>query len=171
MGDRIAREVRTMIRAVAVALALCIASHGSVGQIFDSSRPGTRYLIPDGYVGWVRIDYGVNDAHAPGFGVPRALPLPVDNGVVIAQIPAHGHLVTSSPMRFGGARDEYYYVANGTRKTLSQAQGSSMIWNKFNGRLAGAAMQTEMFFIGSEADYMKHGYRHEPVPRPGPVTH
>ena len=44
-----------------------------------------------------------------------------------------------------------------------------MVWNKFNGRLAGAASQTEIFFIGSHADYMAHGYHHDPVPAPGPV--
>jgi len=27
-----------------------------------------------------------------------------------------------------------------------------------------------MFFVGSEAEYMKYGYRHDPAPKHGPVT-
>jgi hypothetical protein len=69
-----------------------------------------------------RLDYGVNDAHAPGLGVKQA----------------------------GSGRDEYYYSASGTLKPLSQAHDTGMIWNKFNGRFGGGATQTEIFFIGSE---------------------
>ena len=100
----------------------------------QSTRRSVRYLIPDGYVGWLRIDYGVNDAHAPGYGVKRALPLPVKDGAVIVELPPGGHLVTSSPMEFGAARDEYYYSGNGGLKALSQAHDTGMVCNKFNGR-------------------------------------
>ena len=74
-------------------------------------------------------------------------------------------------MTFGSARDRFYYSNGGTLRELSQATGSNMIWSKFNGIMGGgAASQTEMFFVGSEAEYMKYGYRHDPVPKHGPVT-
>ena len=152
---------------ILLALLAFIASDSILGG--EPIRPSVRYLIPDGYVGWLRIDYGVNDAHSPGYGVERALPLPVRDGVVVAEFPASGHLVTSSEMVSGSAADQYFYTAKGRLTPLSQAKGSAMIWNKFNGRLAGAASQTEIFFVGGEAEYMKYGYRHDPVPMPGPV--
>ena len=152
---------------ILIALVAFIASGSSLGG--EPTRPAVRYVIPEGYVGWLRIDYGVNDAHAPGYGVERALPLPVRDGVVVAEFPASGHLVTSSETEFGWASDQYFYSAKGKLTPLSQAKGSAMVWNKFNGRLGGAASQTEMFFVGDEADYMKYGYRHDPVPRAGPL--
>ena len=133
------------------------------------ARTPTHYIIPDGYVGWVRVDYGVNESHAPGFGVKKALSLPMRNGAIIVELPASGHLVTSTDMQFGSAPDQFFYTRNGKLTPLSQAHDSGMVWNKFNGRLAGAASQTEIFFIGSHADYMAHSYHHEPVPAPGPV--
>ena len=139
------------------------------GAELESTRRPVRYLIPDGYVGWLRIDYGVNDAHAPGFGVQRALPLPLKDGAFVAEFPPGGHLVTSSPMAGGTARDEYYYWAGGVLKALSQAHDTGRVWNKFNGRFAGAATQTEFFFIGTSADYQTYGYRHDTPPRPGPI--
>ncbi len=144
-----------------------IASVSTLG--FDTTRPAVRYLIPDGYVGWVRIDYGINAAHAPGYGVERALALPKRDGVIVAEFPPSGHLVTSSEMEFGSAADQYFYSSATKLTPLSQAKGSQMVWNKINGRLGGAASQTEIFFVGSEADYMKYAYRHAPVPMPGPV--
>ena len=159
--DRIRRRFATAIVAAIVSTSAC---SGPV-------RPAVHYIVPEGYVGWVRIDYGIRPSHAAGYGVARAPELPVVDGVVVASIPASGHLVTESDMKFGSARDRFYYSNGGTLHELSQATGSNMIWNKFNGSMGGgAASQTEMFFVGSEAEYMKHGYRHDPVPKHGPVT-
>ena len=50
------------------------------------------------------------------------------------------------------------------RKPLSQAHDTGMVWNKANGA------NYTFFFIGTSADYQKYGYKHDPQPRPGPVT-
>jgi len=156
------------MRIVAAALVAGIVSTSACSA---PDRPAVHYIVPDGYVGWVRIDYGIRPSHAPGYGVPRAVALPVADGVVVASIPSSGHLVTESAMKFGSARDRFYYSNGGTLRELSQATGSNMIWSKFNGIMGGgAASQTEMFFVGSEAEYMKYGYRHDPAPKHGPVT-
>ena len=165
---RNARAVAWIPTRALVGVLVALVAAGAVANPFAPTRPATHYFMPDGYVGWVRIDYGVSDGHARQLGVERALPLPMRDGVIVAEIPRTGHLVTSSPMQFGGAKDEFYYRANGRLTPLSQAKGNEMIWNKFNGIL-GPGMQTEMFFIGSEADYKRYGERREPVPRPGPV--
>jgi hypothetical protein len=163
------RYLHTPFPILLAAVMLLVACGDICGVELQSTRRSVRYLIPDGYVGWLRIDYGVNDAHAPGYGVKRALPLPVKDGAVIVELPPGGHLVTSSPMEFGAARDEYYYSGNGSLKALSQAHDTGMVWNKFNGRFGGAASQTEFMFIGSSADYQKYGYRHETPPMHGPI--
>ena len=151
------------------AVMLLVASGDIRGGDLLSTRRSVRYVIPDGYVGWLRIDYGVSDAHAPGYGVKRALPLPSQDGAIIIELPPGGHLVTSSPMEFGAARDEYYYSANGGLRVLSQAHDIGMVWNKFNGRFGGAATQTEFMFICTSADYQKYGYRHDTPPMHGPI--
>jgi hypothetical protein len=80
-----------------------------------------------------------------------------------------GHLVTSSLVESGLARDEYYYSGNAGLKALSQAHDTGMVWNKFNDRFGGAATQTEFFFIGTSADYQKYGSRHDTPPMHGPI--
>lgn len=132
-------------------------------------RQPRRFLIPDGYVGWLRVDYGVNAAHAPGYGVDRAHPLPVQDGFLIYRFPPSGHIVTSSSLQEGWAKDEFFYVVNGKMTELSQAKGSNMIWSVFNGRADGAAEQTLFLFIGTEDEYQKYGDRREPIPKAGAI--
>ena len=148
---------------IVVAMSACIACVSVFGADIGSTRPAVRYLIPDGYVGWLRIDYAVSDARAMQYGLPHVLPLPVENGVVVAEFPPSGYLVTSSRMEDGWAKDEYFYSANGVRKPLSQAHDTGMVWEKANGS------NYTFFFIGSNADYRKYGYKHDPQPRPGPI--
>jgi hypothetical protein len=135
----------------------------------DVPRSPCHYLIPDGYVGWLRVDYGVNAAHAPGFGVKSALPLPVKDGILLYEFPPSGHLVTSSSMGYGSAKDEYFYVADGRRVPLSQAHDTGMVWGGFNGRAGGAASQTQFFFIGTKADFDEFGKLDAAVPKTGPI--
>jgi hypothetical protein len=45
------------------------------GADLGTTRPAVKYLIPDGYVGWLRVDYGVNDSRPFQYGLTRVLPL------------------------------------------------------------------------------------------------
>jgi hypothetical protein len=141
-----------------------VACANAFGADLGTSRPAVKYVIPDGYVGWLRIDYGVSESRAMQYGLTRILPLLVENGAVVAQFPPSGYLVTSSRMEDGWAKDEYFYSANGVRKPLSQAHDTGMVWDKVNGS------NYTIFFIGTSADYQKYGSRHDPQPRPGPVV-
>ena len=83
----------------AFALVVCVAwfSRGS-----QTSQPATsRFLIPEGYVGWVHVE----------FDVPGAEPVSSQQGQYVFNIPADGKLSTSSPERFGWNNDEYFYVS------------------------------------------------------------
>ena len=50
----------------------------------------TRYLLPEGYIGWVRVEYGID----------RALPLPIEAAHCVVRIPECGVLATSSELDY-----------------------------------------------------------------------
>src|SRR4051812_47464913 len=72
------------------------------------TRRPTRFLIPEGYVGWVRIDFGIKDAP----------PLSIEDGFYLIKIPASGLLQTSTDIEYGTAKDEYYYYSEDSRRLL-----------------------------------------------------
>jgi hypothetical protein len=71
-------------------------------------RRYSRYLIPNGYVGHVRIDFGV-------VGAP---PLPLENEFFLLRIPSTGHLQTSTALETGSVTDEFYYVIGNQRHRI-----------------------------------------------------
>lgn len=106
------------------ALALCFLGFTgceAVWTLLRDDRKPNRYLIPEGFVGWVRIDFEVE-------GAPE---LPVESGFLVYRVPPTGHLETSSAIESGWASDEYYYVdSQGEWKRLPvTARGlDGMIW-------------------------------------------
>jgi hypothetical protein len=111
-------------------------------------------LIPSGYVGWVRISYGVKEE--PG--------LQVERGAYEIVVPTNGRIATSSPMTSGLAHDEYYYVSeDGQRKPLMIASAV----DSPDGRIRAMhyftipklknqqARQFRVFFVGTAEDYQR----------------
>jgi len=84
---------------LALLLVLCLASTSALCQ--KQKRRPSRYLIPEGYVGWVRID----------FNIVAAAPLPVEDGYLLFRFPASGRLQTSFDLEYGWALDQYYYYS------------------------------------------------------------
>jgi len=80
--------------------------HMSVG---DTARRSLKFLIAEGYSGWVRVEFEVS-------GEPV---LPVVGAQFVIKIPATGSLKTSSPEQFGWARDTYSFYTSADSK-LSQ---------------------------------------------------
>ena len=70
-----------VVRALPLSLSLASSSSGQSQQ-----PPHYYFLIPEGYVGWIRVD----------FEVPDAPPLTVENGYCILKFPDTGRLQTSS---------------------------------------------------------------------------
>jgi hypothetical protein len=104
------------------------------------ARHPSRFLIPDGYVGWVEVKY--RESNAP--------PLPMNNGTLIYRIPGSGLLVTSSILEDGWAKDEYfYYPKNGSVRALKETGWGSggMIWGGSNSTVE------QYFYVGTEAQY------------------
>lgn len=117
------------------------------GSMHRASRPPSRYLVPDGYVGWVRVEYRVS-------GAP---PLPMEDGRLIFQFPQKPFLQTSSPEQFGWAKDEFFYYRDGALRPLAQTGrgGGGEIWGRINGEATTITgrHQYEEFFVGTERQF------------------
>ena len=120
----------------------------SMGSV--TARHATRYLIPSGYVGWVRVEYGV--------GGP---PLERSKGTYICRVPPSGVVMTSSPMEDGWASDEYfYYLPDGSLTKLPDTGWGKggMIWagtisSDQETREKTPNRATERFYVGTESQF------------------
>jgi hypothetical protein len=100
-------------------------------------RHPARYLIPEGYVGWVEIRYGRTNA----------TPLPMDKGTLVYRISDSGLLETSTPLEYGIAKAEFFsYSKQGSVRTLKSYpwEPGNMIWGMTN------SQTEEFFFVGNE---------------------
>jgi len=109
-------------------------------------RPPDRILIPAGYTGWIRVDFGVNDAP----------PLPREQRILLIQLSPDGTLKTSTERPTGFGRDDYFYVSATGRSPLSTSGvcKGGMIWGLETGTLENRRT-FERFFVGTE-DQFRH---------------
>src|SRR5271169_6540326 len=70
------RTARIVVGAITVTLVICL-SLWLRANVRSSTRPVSRFLIPEGYTGWVRIEFEVLDAP----------PVPMEGGEYILKIP------------------------------------------------------------------------------------
>jgi hypothetical protein len=118
--------------------------------LFAERRRPERYVLPAGYVGWVKIT----------FNVAGATPLPLEEGHDLYLIPASGHLITSSHFETGWAKDQFFYGRpDGFRVELPDTGwgNGGMIWAESNGPRGDDStpkLETfRRFFVGSEQRY------------------
>jgi len=138
----IAKHERTILRRRLLAILASIA----VSISACNTRRPARFLIPDGFKGWVRIN----------FQVANSKQLPVEDGRWLFNLDSTGHLQTSSPLDGGFAADEFYYVSNGNRTPLTKTEscGGGSIWGISMGSDTNSnRADREWFFVGSEAEY------------------
>lgn len=131
-------------------------------------RRPSRYLIPQGYVGWVKVYFKVKDAQ----------PLPIEDGHYLLKFLTTGKIETSSEIEYGVTpADDYYYYSGDTRHPLQLAgsDGSGMIWAEYNGERFDSNNQLietyEGFFVGTELDFHDFGCQRDEngQPKTGPV--
>ena len=118
----------------------------------------SRFLVPEGYEGWLLLEYNVKDAE----------PSPPADRVRTFRFPASGQLTTSSAGPETGADDEYfYYSPDGTLREIPQnyTNGKGMIWGQYEGSRNGVMTQFG-FFIGSEEQFKKYQSQ---MAHPGPL--
>lgn len=73
------------------------------------------WLIPQGYKGWLRLDYSVQNAP----------PLPMENGSYIIRMPSSGRLQTSSGNNPSIDRNDYYSLGPNGRELLTFTRKTS----------------------------------------------
>ena len=115
------------------------------GSARNSTRPASRFLIPEGYTGWIRIEFEVQEAP----------PLPMEASEYILKIPPDGVLRTSSAEQYGWARDHYYYYSAQGMRPLSDSGPAALIWGKIHGRESGASgtRKYEELFVGTAQQF------------------
>lgn len=138
------RSARIIVGVLTLALLTGLAMW-LTGSARNSTRPASRFLVPEGYTGWIRVEFEVQ-------GAP---PLPMEGGEYVLKIPSDGVLRTSSAERYGWARDHYYYYsAQGTRP-LPDSGSAALIWGKINGEESGTSgkRKYEELFVGTAQQF------------------
>ncbi len=107
-------------------------------------RPPSRFLIPSGYRGWVRIEYRVSNA-------PQ---LPREGDYLLVRLADDGTLKTSSELPEGWGHDQFFYVSGGQRKQLSNAGWckGGMIWDEVISKDEHSPLFLK-FFVGTEDQF------------------
>jgi hypothetical protein len=113
-------------------------------DLFLHRRPLSRFLIPSGYVGWVRVEYRVRSAP----------PLPREGKYLLLRLERDGALQTSSDLPGGWSHDQFFYYSGNARQALSNAGWckGGMIWGEVARKDEKAAM-IQRFLVGNEDQF------------------
>jgi hypothetical protein len=160
------RLKKLLMSSVSWWLAVCCFAPFSAACQEQPRRP-SLYLIPEGYVGWVRID----------FRVESAPPLLLEDGYYVFKFPPTGVIQTSSAFEEGYAEDKYYYLSDSgdARQPLhgSVSGGNGMIWGEVVSRVQDRQELHQYFFVGAEIDFKDYGLEAKDKdgnPIVGPIT-
>ena len=144
------RSARILVSVSTLALVIGLIAWSTIGGP-NSTRRSLRFLIPEGYKGWVRVE----------FEVPHEPLLPMEGGQTVLKIPPSGVLKTSSPEQYGWAKDSYSYYSGAGERLLPDSGHGSLIWGKMNGAESGSSgkCEYEEFFVGTEQQYTEQQYK------------
>ena len=126
---------------------------------YDPNARPSKFLVPDGYVGWVQLEYDVREAQTST----------VESDVTVFKFPEDGVLITSSPGPQRNGRNEFmFYFNDGSERELPMDYrgGRALIWGQYDGS-KGGRITLFGFFVGSEDQYKKYQSR---ANRPGRIT-
>lgn len=117
-----------------------------VADLFLHRRPPSRFLIPAGYAGWVRVEYRAE----------RAAPLPREGKFLLVRVERDGTARTSSDLPEGWARDQFFYYSGSGRQALSNAGWckGGMIWAEEASR-GEHIITVQKFFVGTEDQFRR----------------
>ncbi len=95
----------SIAKRVAFGLAVILAITGVLLALLTYQPKRNRYLIPEGYAGWLCVT----------FEAPGAPALPIEDGFTVVRFPADGRVVTSTVVEGGKLRDEFSYYSSDRR--------------------------------------------------------
>jgi len=114
---------------------------------FDKSVEAVRFLIPQGFVGWLRLE--CNDKSAQ--------PSPLEGSSRIFRFTSGSVLATSSPCPQDGAAQEYVYYTEGGSITPVPSDywnNNGFIWGQYSG-FRGGERRMYGFFVGTKEQFEK----------------
>lgn len=98
------------MRALVTAVIVLVACHRE-----PRHAPPAVYLLPEGFTGWVTVEYAS----------PGAAALPEEHGARIIHVPADGKLRTSSPQELGIVDNRFYFVDGaGARTPIAEPEAA-----------------------------------------------
>jgi hypothetical protein len=138
------RVPRVLVAAVTIA-GLIFAVIWVSTSAKSSTERSLRFLIPENYTGWVRVEFEVRGAPA----------LPVEARQAVVKIPGSGLLRTSSAEQYGWAKDYYFFYSGAGVRPIPKSGPGRLIWGKINGEETGASgkRKYEQFFVGTEQQF------------------
>jgi|SRR5882724_2867896 len=107
------------------------------------ARTPCVYEIPEGFTGWVLIEFGRTNCQ----------PLGKRDEKLVFQIGKDGRFCTSSALEFGWAKDAYFYVGKSRTEIPSTMSGrGGMIWGGGTGSVQAGSVERayETFYVGTE---------------------
>jgi hypothetical protein len=141
------------LRRILAPLTLVLSCLSSSACVTEPHATPAIYLFPEGYIGWVRVDYNVP-------GTPE---LPIENGRQVFRLPPAGLLRTSSKLEYSRGRVvEYFYYSKDSRRPLRETDfgKGGMIWVGGSNPLEEDPKETYQYiFVGPEDVYQKHNDR------------
>jgi hypothetical protein len=114
---------------------------------FDKSVEAVRFLILQGFIGWLRLE--CNDTSAP--------PSPLEGSSRIFRFTSGSVLATSSPCPQDGAAQEYvYYAEDGSITPVPSDywNNNGFIWGQYAG-FRGGERRMYGFFVGTKEQFEK----------------
>lgn len=125
--ERLFRRSATLLILSVLFIPPLVASTLGQGRTQARTFP-YRFLIPEGYVGWIRIDFDVKGASE----------IPIEDGFYIFKVPETGRLQTSSSDVVDSVRNQFFYYSAGTQYRI-----------RLGGPLEGRLVQEEFSGPGS----------------------
>ena len=144
----------SFVIAAILGLPLCIGAAVLGPAAFDlifHRRPPERFLIPEGYTGWARID----------FRQKRASPLAKEDGRLLLKLGDHGTLETSSDPQPGHGKDDFfYYSAAGSTEHRTRLSNAGVckggrVWQVETMVDERTSTPFTRFFVGTESQFRR----------------
>jgi hypothetical protein len=110
--------------------------------VFVPPPKAYTWILPEGYAGWMRVD----------FGVVGAKPLPVEDGYRVVRVPDSGVVETCDALITSPSREQYFYEKEGKRRPAA-TNIAGWTTQKAASAMRGGDDLSLFAFFGTEAEW------------------